>query len=358
MDLAVPRWVRDGAGGVVLLVLAVAPFGIPGTVLSELPVRGGTALHLLLAAVQTLPLAARRVAPATTLAVVGVGFVASQLVAAPATVAGVGVLVALYSAGRWQERGRTPAAAAALLAYAGLAVAAEARGAPATGPEWVTFGLVLVGVYGAGLVVRARTAQDAADQLAVERARIARELHDVVTHHVTAMVVQADAGPYVGAERAGETFEQIGATGRAALTELRHLLDAIDPAREQDGAREPAVGTVAETVARVRASGYPVELDHADGEPLPDGVALALVRVVQEGLTNAMKHAGEPGARVRVEHRAGEVEVVVRSGTGRAAYAEGRGIAGLRQRVELVGGRLSAGPDGKGEFVLRAVLPR
>lgn len=363
------RWrveARDGLSGLVLVALALFPPGLPGVELAELPARTGTTLWLLVALAQTLPLAMRRRCPAVTLLVVGAGFAVSQLAATEPSVAGLGLFVALYSAGRWSAgSGRVGVAAAAVTAYVGMAVWAELLGAPAGLADWVTFGLLLAAVWGVGEVVCSRSAaQDEratraeAEALTAERARIARELHDVVTHHVTAMVVQADAGAYVGADAAQgrESFTLISTAGRAALTELRHLLHALDPG-DHEGPREPLVETLAATVQRVRATGYPVTYEQDADPELADGVALALVRIVQEAITNAMRHAPAPGARVRVEHRPGRVVATVVSAAPTGAWQPGRGVANMTERAELAGGRLSVGSQGA-EFVVRAELPR
>jgi len=199
-----------------------------------------------------------------------------------------------------------------------------------------------------------------------ERARIARELHDVVAHSVSVMVVQAGAGRRVLARDpagAAAALEVVERTGRNALDELRRLLGVL---RADDGASgtapQPTAGDVAELVASWRAAGLDVEL-RTEGEvpPLPAGLGLTVYRVVQEALTNAVKHAGP--ARVEVVLRYGdEVEIdVVDDGRGAAGASGlpsgGQGLIGMRERVELFGGRLSVGPRSGGGFRVRATLP-
>src|SRR5262249_55022754 len=155
-----------------------------------------------------------------------------------------------------------------------------------------------------GTWMRARARQEAerrrdaaSSAIAQERARIARELHDVVTHHVTAMVVQADAAQFVVAdapERAVSGLAAISDTGRRTLAELRYFLGVLDPVPEVE--RAPAVGRLGDLVEQTRSAGQPVELsEEGERQPMTHGAELAAYRVVQEALTNALKHA--PGRR-------------------------------------------------------------
>ena len=164
---------------------------------------------------------------------------------------------------------------------------------------------------------RRRLAAEAATT--AERARIARELHDVVTHHVTAMVVQADAAQYLlvsDPPRAAAGLTSVSGTGRRALTELRYLLGVLEATGDKATAdlppAAPALGAIADLVEQAKAAGQPVELSEAgERRPRPAAVELAAYRVVQEALTNAMKHA--PGARthVLVNQHARHIEVEV-----------------------------------------------
>jgi signal transduction histidine kinase len=197
-----------------------------------------------------------------------------------------------------------------------------------------------------------------------ERARIARELHDVIAHHVSMMVLQA------GAERRGlgdeqastrEVLETVERTGRSALTEMRRLLgmlrgDAGDPLTPQ-----PGLDDVPMLVGQLREAGLPVEL-RVDGEPrrLPVGIELSAYRIIQEALTNALKHAGGARARVDVRYGAESLELeIADDGARRAAEvpAGGHGLVGMRERVALYGGRLDAGSRPSGGFVVRVLLP-
>jgi signal transduction histidine kinase len=197
-----------------------------------------------------------------------------------------------------------------------------------------------------------------------ERARIARELHDAIAHNVSMMVVQAGAERRVLDDERGptrEVLETIERIGRGALTEMRRLVgmlrsDAGDPLAPQPGLNDLPI-----LVTQVREAGLPVEL-HVDGEPreLPVGIELSAYRIVQEALTNALKHAGEAHATVRVNYGAESLELeIVDDGGGAAAPVSsgGHGLVGMRERVALYGGRLDAGRRPSGGFAVRVLLP-
>ena len=363
--------VRDLALAVLLVAVSAAP-GTSGVwvQLGELPLRPLDALGVALVLAQSLPLVLRRTRPATCLAVVGLAFAVHQALGYPPTAAGLGLYVALYSAGAHLQRRRRASAAVAVAGYLVLAVVLRAVGSPAGALELLTFLPVLAVFWIAGTWVRARRGTqaalrtaEAAAAVAEERARIARELHDVVSHHVTAMVVQAEAMQFLvqrQPERVVAGLEVIGETGRSAMTDLRDLLGALHGAGECG--REPAVGSVADLVERSRAAGLAVEL-HESGPAGtgPTGVELAVYRVVQESLTNAVKHAPGAGTLVRVDRGPREVVVEVSTtavGRPRRGWARsGRGLTGLAERVGFVGGRFAAGPEPDGGFAVRAWIP-
>jgi signal transduction histidine kinase len=210
--------------------------------------------------------------------------------------------------------------------------------------------------------------RDAQAQIAAaaERARIARELHDVVAHNVSVMVVQADGASYAldsEPEKARQALAAIAGTGRQALAEMRRLLGVL---RSDDGetglAPLPGIGQLAELLQQTRATGLAVDftVEGVPG-PLPGGVALAAYRIVQESLTNTRKHGG-PSASARVTLRYCE-DVLVLSiaddGRGAAAVADGagHGMTGMRERVALYGGTLRAGPRPGGGYQVTARLP-
>ncbi|HSA49374.1 MAG TPA: histidine kinase [Yinghuangia sp.] len=201
---------------------------------------------------------------------------------------------------------------------------------------------------------------------AAERARIARELHDVVAHNVSVMVVQADGAAYAigtSPDRAREALTTISTTGREALAEMRRLLGVLrSDADRGPYAPQPGVDQLGDLVDRVRDAGLSVDL-RVTGVPveLPKGVALASYRIVQEALTNTRKHAG-PTATASVVIGYGEdaLDMVV-TDDGRGADAPGdgmgHGLVGMRERVAMLGGRLETGPADEGGWRVHAVLP-
>jgi signal transduction histidine kinase len=192
---------------------------------------------------------------------------------------------------------------------------------------------------------------------AAERARIAREMHDVVAHNLSVMIALADGASFVAANdppRAGEAMALTAQTGRQALAEMRGLLGVLREDGEVERAPQPGIPQLDELVEQVRAAGLPVELELAGRpETLPPGVQLTLFRLVQEALTNCLKHAGataRASVRLRYDARASRVELDV-ADTGRAVVTpapDGRGLAGMRERAALHAGTVVAGPRGSG----------
>uniref|UniRef100_UPI000ABC1FE4 sensor histidine kinase n=1 Tax=Kitasatospora azatica TaxID=58347 RepID=UPI000ABC1FE4 len=208
--------------------------------------------------------------------------------------------------------------------------------------------------------------------VAAERARIARELHDVVAHNVSVMIVQADGAAYVmdnSPHQAKEALATIASTGRQALVEMRRLLGVL---RSADAAEEyvpqPSVEELPELLEQVRTAGLPVEFS-TSGEPreLPRGVELTVYRIVQEALTNVRKHGGpNVSARVAVDFGDRDLNVLIEDdGRGSTdeqlarggADGQGHGLIGMRERIGMVSGSLDAGPRPGGGFRIRAVLP-
>ncbi|MFH8765573.1 sensor histidine kinase [Streptomyces althioticus] len=387
---ALDRWqeqdavLKDGVLALTLTALAFVPTlsGV-GAQIGDLPERPPDALSIVLILAQTLPLAARRRWPAACLVAVAAAFAAHQALGYPTTFASVGLYVALFSAGAHQVRFRRGLAVAASAGYAALAVVLDRLGSPNHVPDYLAFGLILAAVRLAGSSMRRRRAEEAERRRleaeaasAAERARIARELHDVVTHHVTAMVVQADAAQFLltsAPDRAGEGMAAVSDTGRRALTELRYLLGVLEATGEAasadlertSGDRAPALGRVGDLVEQARRSGQPVEFaEH--GERRQHGVDVELVayRVVQEALTNALKYAtGEP-TRVVLRHGGETLGIKVTTdgpadvpAPRKPDLTGGRGLAGLRARVRLLDGELEAGPRPEGGFEVRATIP-
>ena len=197
-----------------------------------------------------------------------------------------------------------------------------------------------------------------------ERARIARELHDVVAHNVGVIVVQsvaalasAEDGP-VSAQIVG-SLNTIEATARETLMEMRRLVRVLDSARP--GPSPPRLADLDELVGRIRRSGVDVRVS-AEGtrRALPASVEVCAYRIVQEALTNTLKHVRDPRVSVSLRYRERELGIEVRDDGGSGTNASaggGRGIAGMRERVELFGGTLAVGPHAEGGFGVHAQLP-
>ena len=213
---------------------------------------------------------------------------------------------------------------------------------------------------------RAERERESAARVAVaeERARIARELHDVVAHAVSVMVLQVGAVRHRMPEDDAEdreALQNVEQAGRTALAEMRRLLDAMR--REEDAlalAPQPGMDKIPHLVDDVRAAGLDVQLD-VQGEPVPlsPGLDLSAYRIVQEGLTNALKHARARHARVQIRYGAGDLELQVLDDGQGAATSDGlgHGLVGVGERVKIFGGAMTAGTSPEGGFALRACLP-
>ncbi|MEV8458827.1 MULTISPECIES: sensor histidine kinase [Streptomyces] len=340
---------------------------------------------LLLAALTAAPLAARRRFPlAAFWAVTGLTLLYNQHAdgAEDATVyTFLACVIAAYSAAVYSPR-RLPALGS-LVAGAALTAVFHDENFPSFTPGAVPFVLLL----GVGLAANAihtaeqrlhalKERQESATRLAVdrERARIARELHDIVTHNVSVMVIQAGAARKVmdaAPDRAREALLAVEAGGRTALAELRHvmgLLTMTADAAPSDGgplpepglAPQPGLDRLPELTDRVRATGVPLGLTvTGTPAPLPAGADLAAYRVVQEALTNVVRHAAGARVRVAVDHApdAVRIEVTDTGGTATAPPGSGRGLTGLGERLDVYGGTLETARLPEGGFQVRAVLP-
>jgi signal transduction histidine kinase len=208
--------------------------------------------------------------------------------------------------------------------------------------------------------------QDARQAIAEERARIARELHDVIAHSVSVMTVQTSAVRRLltdGQAKEREALLTVEQTGREALTEMRRLVGVLRTDDQESPALtpQPSLAEVGALVARTQESGLPVDL-RVEGEPvrLPASIDLTAYRLVQEGLTNAIKHASAQHAEVHVRYAAAYVEVeVIDDGRGINGHGNGggHGLVGMRERVSIYGGDLDVGPRAEGGFRLHARLP-
>jgi signal transduction histidine kinase len=193
-----------------------------------------------------------------------------------------------------------------------------------------------------------------------ERARIARELHDVIAHHVSMIVLQAGAERRSAEGETAEVLETIERSGRDALTETRRLLGMLREDTPDPLSPQPCLADLPTLVRQVREAGLPVDL-RVDGEerPLSVGLELSAYRIVQEALTNALKHAGDASACVRVHYGTDELELEVEDdGPGApSAGGAGHGLVGMSERVALYGGRLEATKQCGGGFLVKALLP-
>ncbi len=213
---------------------------------------------------------------------------------------------------------------------------------------------------------QAEREREAAARIAVaeERARIARELHDIVAHAVSVMVLQVGAVRHKLPDELAddrEALRSVERAGRTALTEMRRLLGAMRDEREEVSfVPQPGLDGLDSLLEEVTRAGLPVEL-HVDGDPfpLPRGVDLSAYRIVQEGLTNALKHAHATTANVTVRYALDELHIEVRdNGVGTSTTdGLGHGLVGVRERVKIYGGEMSAGAANGGGFVLSTRLP-
>ena len=334
-------------------------------------VAGGEAAGAALQAAAASCLAWRRRAPLTAAVVaMGAAAVCTALVGEAVSLTLIATTLALfYTLGRLADRRR---------AVAGL-IFGLAIGVPMTqdGSVNTYLAAVLTSFVTPWLVGTIRLRQARAQALEVEReeaariaaaeerARLARELHDVVSHNIGMIVVQAEAADVLldrDEQRARQSVHAIEEAGRTALVEMRRLLGLLREEGEAALTPQPTLARVDELAERMRRTGVSVDV-RVDGQAveLEPTIDLAAYRVVQEGLTNVLKHAGPCSATVAVRYRPSAVEVeVVDSGRGAHAAAPGTGFghSGLRERVGLLGGTFEAGPREGGGYAIAARLPR
>ena len=338
-------------------------------------------LAVVVAPFTTVPIALRRYRP---LEVLGVTVVAETvlLIFSSQAVVPLGVVVALYTVASRCERPVSIRAAEWTVPPITLGVLVN-NGLHASKviPELAVFAIAWVlgdnirtrRAYLAELEARAarleREREEKAQRAVIEeRTRIARELHDVIAHNVSVMVVQASAGEElfdIDPKRARESLSAVASTGRAALTELRRLLGVIRTGEERAEAAfapQPGIEYIEELVRQVRETGLAVQLSVL-GEPreLPEGVGLCAYRIVQEALTNTLEHADASEAQVSVRYVADALELrVLDDGRGTAPVngeSSGQGLIGMHERVALFGGELSTRTrDGHG-YEVRARIP-
>jgi signal transduction histidine kinase len=387
---ASPRWdpaTTDLAVALGLTALSFVPVAAGAQDIGSLAPASVALLFL-----QTLPLAVRRRAPLAVFLVTATATVAHAAMAGDSLSSSLGALFALYTLADLRER-RVSAPAAVALGVSFVAIVAIKAGIPASLGSivqtqlavWVSW---LLGTWARerrayiGTVeeraARAEREREARAERAVERerTRIARELHDVVTHHVSVIIIQAGAAARAldrRPEDAAGAIEAIDAAARQAMTDMRRMLGILAPA-SGDGTATPTspderlepmpgldrLGRLLETV---RAAGLPVELTvTGDRRQLDPGVELSAYRIVQEALTNVLKHSAGARTTVAVRYLPDAVELTVEddgAGHGDAPVGHGepgRGVIGMRERVAMLGGTFEAGPTGHG-FRVHALLP-
>jgi signal transduction histidine kinase len=339
-------------------------------------------LDAILVPLTTLPIALRRYRPLAVLAIT-VSAETVLLLFSTQTQVPFGVIVALYTVASRCERPVSLRAGewVALPITAGVIV----NSGPHPGPIISKLALFAIAwvigdnvrtrrAYLAELEARAarleREREEQAERaVAEERTRIARELHDVIAHNVSVMVVQASAGDEVfdtDPDRARESLSAVASTGRSALAELRRLLGVIRAEDDHEGAPsyapQPGIEYLDELIRQVRETGLAVQLSVL-GRPrnLPEAVGLCAYRIVQEALTNTLKHADASQAQVNVRYVAGALELQIlddgRGGSAVNGETGGHGLIGMRERVALFGGELTAESRAGRGYAVHARLP-
>ena len=345
-------------------------------------------LYTLVALTMAVPIVFRRRHPEKAF-IAAAAAAALQVALAPRPVfTDVSMLVLLYTLAAYRPRRTSVAGLAVCLAGAGLAIArwapgraVDSYGGAAQVVSFFAVPIVLAWVLGDSMRYRRgyyRALEERADRLererdaharvaaAAERARIAREMHDVIAHNVSVMVVQADGAAFAldaEPDRAREALTAISRTGRQALTEMRRLLGVLRTDDDRaELAPQPGVGQISNLLEQARAAGLAVTLT-VEGLPreLPGGADLAAYRVIQESLTNTRKHGGPAAsAWVTLHYGVNDLRLsIADDGRGAAAPPDhgGHGLIGMRERVEIYGGTVRAGPRSGGGFQVTARLP-
>jgi signal transduction histidine kinase len=362
----------------VLVTVLAALFSLPDLAQEHVTL---TLSAVLVQVALTLPLVVRRVWPSAVFGFIfGVSAVAGLLNVH--LVVSFALVVALYTVAAYEPRRRALAAAGLL---EGGVIAAGIRLA---GSAWWHLAILGTGMVaaalGLGLYTATRRAylkelHDRAERLererdqqqelaaAAERARITREMHDILAHHLAVMIALSDGAAAASAgssPQAAKAMRTVSATGRQALADTRRLLSGPTTDAGADGEREPLpdLSGLDALVARVRAAGLPVSYElHGAPAPLSAGVQLTIYRLVQEALTNTLKHAGAgASAVVRLWYLPGELRLVIEDdGAGVSAPRPGtggRGLAGMLQRVQTFGGEVQAGPRSPAGWRVSALL--
>jgi signal transduction histidine kinase len=377
--LPASAWVFDSA-------LALVAAGVPMAFFASMPVPSGVpvgvlALGYALVLLHTLPLAARRRFPGTVLGICVASGLEIGAHFLPPEFLGPAILVAVYSVAAYGDRWVALAGLAA--AELGLAAVQLTRGRFEELPYALIVGAAwLLGhfvgdrhLYAARLEERTAELEQAREELArravtEERLRLARELHDVVAHSISVIAVQSGVGAHVAESRpeeVGKALTAIEATSRATLEELRRLLGVLRQDSEPQASLSPVPGLadLDGLLGEVAKAGLAVRLQvEGTPSPLPAGVDLSAYRIVQEALTNVVKHAGPAQAQVTIGYCDRDVTVEVTddgrgaaTSTGEGRAGTGHGLIGMRERVAAFGGDLETGPRPGGGFRVAARLP-
>jgi signal transduction histidine kinase len=344
-------------------------------------VRPTDTLAVLLSLLQTLPLAFRRRAPLVAFALTIVGVCGYYTLGYEVTDGTLATFIGVYTVAAYEDRPRSLVGLGLLAVGMTWYWLARAEPFDPTTPIWI--GILGLLSWGLGEHVRTRRAYTAevealaerleraraleARQAAwQERARLARELHDVIGHTVNVMVIQAGAGRRtLASDRslAERAFQTIESTGRSALEELDRLLGILRTEDDEpDLPPQPGLEQLGALAGRFQDAGLPVEITvEGDAVPLPRSLDQSAYRIIQEALTNALRHAGA-AAHVAIRYGDDQLELeVANDGRGsrrsRSHQGGGRGLIGIRERVALFGGDLEAGPRAAGGFVVRCRLP-
>ncbi|WP_041843391.1 sensor histidine kinase [Actinoplanes friuliensis] len=365
------RWALD-----VLLAEAVGVLCWYAASESPLPPAGGVHepawVTVLVGVTLGAPLAVRRIWPVVVAVVVlvsagvwlSLGVVPDYASTGPLAAAGITVYtVAVSVSGR---RSYVVLVGSIATATAGMLIAGNSKAGP--GRAEVAFVVVALGAcWLVGWTLRERrasvaqaTSQATAQAVIDERLRIAREIHDIVGHSLTVIAVKASIGSHVAEQRpeeASAALRVIASTSRGALTELRRAVGALRT--EADFAPPPTLEELSRLAERAAEAGVQVDLTIQNGGTVPDGIALAAVRIVQESLTNVVKHVGPTTCRIKIRGGPGELQIEVANDgpPARSQTVDGAGLTGMRERVALHHGSLTAGPRAEGGFAVSATLP-
>lgn len=376
----------------VLVALVVVTLGlvsrvdVDGSGLGDVFSRDADWFHTLLVLLMSAPLALRRVYPTTVFAIVLGAWVVDRAFDYPESLATLGVMIVFYTVGTELSRRRSfliGGSSALFVLFWTTLGAIMLESVTVVGIATTTIATVTPFLVGREMRTRRERAEELRQKVAdaerereesarraveEERARIARELHDVVAHQMTVMTIQAEGARRIadGADpRVREALDTIKATGHSALAEMRRVVGLL---RESDSeapelAPLPKLADLQSLVDKVRAAGVPVELSiRGETRPLAEGVELSAYRIVQESLTNVAQHGG-PGvsASVSVTYDDDSLEVLaVDNGRGAAAETSdggGHGLVGMRERVAVLGGSLEAGPKPGGGYRVHASIP-